>query len=375
MVYILIGIAFLIAACMSAFVIPQVAFIAYDKKLFDEPGGRKIHTKATPRLGGIVFFPVVSFTLFLVIGVDVLLTGVPSGTNRLPGGDLFFLFCGLLLLNLVGIKDDLYEVKYRAKFIIQLIVAVLISVSGFWIDNLHGFLGVHALPPYMGVPLTILVFVSVINSINLIDGIDGLASGLCMICLATLGVAFLIGGAWLYALLAFVTIGVLIPFFIYNVFGKPGEQKIFMGDTGSLTLGCVIAFLAIGLMTMTPDTLPYSDEVIVIAFGSLVVPIFDVCRVILVRARRKKHLFTADKNHIHHKFLMMGFTSRRTMVAILFMAAFFNLLNIILCQFVNCTFVLLIDVVLWVGLHLWLNRLISKKERREMAVEVLKGVA
>jgi UDP-N-acetylmuramyl pentapeptide phosphotransferase/UDP-N-acetylglucosamine-1-phosphate transferase len=202
------------------------------------------------------------------------------------------------------------------------------------------------------------------NAINLIDGIDGLAASLCILSLLILGSVFLYYQVWECALPAFVTTGLLIPFFYYNVFGKAGKRKIFMGDTGSLTLGYIIAFLTIRFVT-TPPALPHTDGAIAIAFSPLVVPVFDVCRVMLVRARKRLHLFTADCNHIHHKFLTMGFSHHTALVAIFSIAVCFVLLNSLLSQFLNSGVILLIDAISWVGLHLYFNRVINKREARE----------
>jgi UDP-N-acetylmuramyl pentapeptide phosphotransferase/UDP-N-acetylglucosamine-1-phosphate transferase len=206
------------------------------------------------------------------------------------------------------------------------------------------------------------------NAINLIDGIDGLAASLCILALFVSGSVFLYYRVWAYALSAFVTTGLLIPFFYYNVFGKAGKSKIFMGDTGSLTLGYLIAFLTIRFIA-TPPALPHTGGAIAIAFGPLAVPVFDVCRVMLVRARKGLHLFTADCNHIHHKFLTMGFSHRMALAAIFSIAVCFVLLNSILSQFLNSAIILLIDAISWTGLHLYFNRVINKRGERELAEE------
>lgn len=359
--YLLIGLAMLIAAAMSSIVIPQIASVSYDKKLFDEPNERKVHKKATPRLGGISFAPIIFFSLALVLGLNMSLMHVPVGANRLLP-NMVLLFCGLTLLDFVGIKDDLTGVRYRTKFIFQIAVASLIPISGFWINNLYGFLGIQSFTPWIGIPLTIFITVLIINAINLIDGIDGLASGLCCISLVTLGTVFFVFESWIYSLLAFVTFSVLVPFFIFNVFGKQGKRKIFMGDTGSLSLGYIIAFLAICLTSAPPEALATNNSALVIAFCSLMVPVFDVCRVMIVRARNNKNMFLPDKNHIHHKFMKMGYGPRQSMVRILMMSATLTLLNILLSQAINCTFIFLIDTALWLGLQVLIDSIITKKE-------------
>lgn len=159
-------------------------------------------------------------------------------------------------------------------------------------------------------------------------------------------------------MLAFSTLGVLLPFFYYNVFGNVDRcKKIFMGDTGSLTLGYILAFLAISYTNNNTERAPYSEGAIVIAFSTLIVPMFDVIRVILVRARNHKGLFDADRNHIHHKFLDMGFSSRKAMICILAMALSFSTVNIILASVINNNILLLSDIIVWIGLNLWFDKI------------------
>lgn len=130
-----------------------------------------------------------------------------------------------------------------------------------------------------------------------------------------------------------------------------------MGDTGSLTLGYILAFLAIRYASYNPNITPYSEGAIIIAFSTLIIPMFDVVRVMLVRARTHKNLFQPDKNHIHHKFLAMGFTPRKALLCILGMSFIFSCANIFLVQFLNNNIVFLGDVLLWTGANLWFDKI------------------
>ena len=134
-----------------------------------------------------------------------------------------------------------------------------------------------------------------------------------------------------------------------------------MGDTGSLTLGYILAFLAIAYTNNNSERAPYTEGAIVVAFSTLIVPIFDVFRVILVRARNHKGLFNADRNHIHHKFLDMGFSPRRAMIYILTMTLSFSVINIILAPVLNNNILLLADIVVWIGLNLWFDWIRNRK--------------
>ena len=188
----------------------------------------------------------------------------------------------MVLLYLTGIADDLVGVRYHQKFIIQILCASLFPIAGLWINDLYGLFGIYALPSYVGIPFTIFTVVFITNAINLIDGIDGLASGLSSVALLVFGFLYISKGLWLYSMFAFSTFGVLVPFFYYNVFGSAErDRKIFMGDTGSLTLGYILSFLAIKYSQNNVDVISYTEGAFVIAFSTLIVPVFDVVRVIL----------------------------------------------------------------------------------------------
>jgi UDP-N-acetylmuramyl pentapeptide phosphotransferase/UDP-N-acetylglucosamine-1-phosphate transferase len=344
--------SFLLAVSITAFILPQILLFSYKKKLFDEPNERKVHTQAIPRLGGVSFFPTILFSIAFVLGFRYKLGSIiPKSVVEYFVLEGLFIVCGLTLLYIVGIADDLMGVRYRKKFIIQIICATFFPLAGLYINNLYGLFGIYELPGYLAYPLTVLVVVFVTNAINLIDGIDGLASGLSSVSLVILGTFFYHHKLWVYSMIAFVTFGVLIPFFYYNVFGNINRRrKIFMGDTGSLTLGYIISFLVIKYSMYNPDVMPYQHGAIVIAFSTLIIPMFDVVRVVIVRVRQGKGLFTADKNHIHHKFLAMGFTPRKAMMTIIGMAIGFSAMNIFFLKYV--TFIVIIDVLLWISLHL-----------------------
>lgn len=362
--YIFIVLAFALSAFLSWFLIPRILIVAYKKKLFDTPDERKMHQGAVPRLGGISFLPSLFISLFLMVAVRYRL-GYVVEDSFIPYivPEFCCMAAGLILLFLTGVRDDLIGLRYRAKFIIQFIIACLLPLSGLWINDFYGLFGLHEISPWLGIPFTILLTVFIVNAINLIDGIDGLASGLSMAALAVFGVLYLQRGLWIYATLSFSMLGILIPFFYYNVFGKvERHDKIFMGDTGSLTLGYILAFLAIRYASVNTELLPMSEGAIVVAFSTLIVPMLDVLRVMYVRWRNGTGLFTADRNHIHHKFLDMGFSFRLTMIAIILLSCTIAFVNIYLAPRVNNNILFFGDILLWIGLSAWFNWICDRKK-------------
>lgn len=364
---ILIIIGVIISILLSSFIIPRILVVAFRKRLFDVPDERKVHQGIVPRLGGLSFAPSILFTLSFTTGLRYLIGyEIPEEMLCFLIPEFYFLICGLTLLFLTGIKDDLVGLRYRSKFVVQIIAAIMIPLSGLWINNLYGILGIHELTPWLGIPLTILLIVFICNAVNLIDGIDGLASGLSCVSLVILGSLYIHNRLWMYAMLAFASFGVLIPFFYYNVFGKVDRcKKIFMGDTGSLTLGYILSFLIIRYSACAPEIIPYSDGAIIIAFSTLIIPMFDVIRVMLVRWRNHKSLFVADKNHIHHKVLKMGLSQRQALLLIFSIACLFSVLNITLVTFVNNNILLLTDIFFWIGVNILLNRLQKNNQKVE----------
>ena len=361
--YILIA-AFVTAVTLGRMIIPNILIISLRKRLFDVPDERKVHKRPVPRLGGVSFFPVILFALCMFSALRLLMGHGPDESKAAQlVCELLFLVSGLTLLYIIGIADDLVGVRYRRKFLVQVVSAAMFPLSGIYINNFYGLFGVFMVPAEVGIPLTMLLVVFITNAINLIDGIDGLASGLSMVALVVFGVMFVHYQMWSYGMLAFVTVGVIIPFFSYNVFGSASMgRKVFMGDTGSLTLGFILSFCVIRYCMYEPGMLlTVKSSPVLVSFSVLMVPCLDVIRVVLRRARHRKPLFMPDRSHIHHKFLAMGFSPRKALVTILLMSACFGVFTLVGIRYLNNTFVFVVDVVVWTLLNLWFNRVIRMK--------------
>ncbi len=356
-----ISFSFFLCVFCAGFLIPKILLIAYRKDLFDEPDERKIHHLAVPRLGGLAFKPVIFLTMALLLGMNITL----GHTEMLlefgkESRQLAFLFCAIMVLYLIGMADDLIGIRYKAKFFVQILCGCCLLAAGVWFSDLHGILGLNALSPWMGYPLTLLVVVFIINSINLIDGIDGLASGLCSCALLVYGVAFFLLGEYVYAMLSFSTLGVQIPFFYYNVYGSPEKRKkIFMGDTGSLTVGMMLCFLSIKLSLCFDESLVEVNPMAV-AFSPLIIPCFDVLRVYLHRVRNHQSPFLPDKNHIHHKLLTLGMRHRKVMMTIIVLSILIIACNIMLSMVLDITLLLAMDLAVWTLANVWLTKRIMQ---------------
>lgn len=345
--------------------IPKILLISFRKKLFDVHDERKIHKGAVPRLGGLAFSPVIFFSLVLVLAVNIII-GRGELIDHLHENiiEMAFEFCALMMLYVVGIADDLIGVRYSAKFFVQIMCGILLVIGGIYIDNFYGLFGIYELPTTVGYLLTIVVIVFFTNAINLIDGVDGLASGLGIAASFVYAFSFVVIGYYLYAAMALATLGVLLPFYYYNVFGNVDKgKKIFMGDTGSLTLGFILSFLSIKLLYIlhAEENLP---NPFVLAFAPMMIPCFDVLRVFCSRIHKHKSPFLPDRTHIHHKLMDIGLSTRRTMVTVLAASVLLTVVNIELSKYINVNIIFFANAIGWIVLNIWLTKLIHKKQEK-----------
>lgn len=345
--------------------LPQIMKISKRKQLYDIPNSRKSHNEKVPRLGGIAFFPSIVLSMSLVVGYRYLI-GFPLN-EQLTGNillEFLFLSAGCLFLFMVGVEDDLIGVRYRKKFLTQFLVASLLPISGFYLTNLYGLFGLYELPVYVGIPLTILLIVFITNAVNLIDGIDGLAAGGSTFSFVVIGWMFFQKGLWLYSMLAFSAAGCLIPFLYFNIWGRASKgTKMFMGDAGSLSLGFLLSFLIIKFPLYISETEPDIKN-LVIPFTLLFIPMFDACRVMIVRAIQHKPIFLADRNHLHHKCLAAGMTHLQATELVLVFTIGLLIVNNWLVDVCNINVLLVVDLLLGIGLSKSLNLRIRYSQKK-----------
>lgn len=358
-------ISFLMALVLVGFLIPQILVISFRKNLFDKVDSRKVHKGVVPRLGGVAFFPAIIFSLALVAGInlqDPLEEGIGQFTTSVV--PICFLVCAVLLMFFIGISDDLIGAKYKVKLLVQILSSLFIIASGVTIDNFMGFLWLHNLPLVVGWAVTSFVVVYIVNAVNLIDGIDGLASGLCELAFVFYAVIFYLAEDYIYSNLCSAAAGALLPFFYYNVYGSIKKQKkIFMGDTGALTTGMILAFSFIVMLRTDLTSTTVECNPVIIAISPLVIPCFDVIRVSLHRIRQHRNPFLPDKTHIHHKLLALGLTQRTALCIIIIFAIGFILLNVLLSPYMNPTLIVCVDVVIWTIVNILLTRAIKDREK------------
>jgi len=352
--------SFVVSMVCGMICIPTIIDFCVKKKLYDLPNGRKIHKCGVPRLGGVCFLPSMFLALLFAMVAFNNISMIDHVVEMSTWSCTFFV--SLMLIFVVGFLDDLLGLGAWTKFLVQTLAAVLLPVSGLYINNLYGLFGVYEIPYLVGAPFTVLVIVFINNAINLIDGIDGLAGGLSLLALAGFLFCFAKIGLWAYCILIAGLMGVLVSFLYFNVFGKPeNHRKVFMGDTGSLTLGFILAFLLVKYSMDNPVVIPYRSDSLLFSCTLLIVPVFDVFRVVLVRLAHRRPLFDADKNHIHHKLMRAGLGQHGALLAILGLALFYVFFNFVVSNWLSFTFVLLFDIVIWLFFHCMVNVSIKKQ--------------
>jgi len=344
---------FLAAALISYIGIPIVVRVAKKHYLVDIPNSRSSHGKPVPILGGVAIL--ISFILSFLIFSD--------GYFELP---FQYIIASLLIIFTMGVKDDLLNLSPRNKILGQVLAAAIIAVLGdLRIVHIYGFLGIDELGYVSSILVTIFSIMVITNAINIIDGIDGLASGVSMVVVVTLGIFFFLFHNIDFIILAACFFGSLVVFFRFNVFGK--KNKIFMGDTGSMVLGYVISLMIIEFnennfyINSTYDV----NVAPVVLCGILIVPFFDMIRVIFLRIFRKRKPWEPDHNHIHHYLLKIGFSHFKATSIILIV----NILIIFLILYlqslqIDIHLLLLILILLGIVLVYIPIYILKKKEKK-----------
>ena len=358
--YILITLSAFFMSVVSGFImIPQILRFCEKRKLYDTPNARKLHKNNIPRLGGVSFMP--SMFIATITALLVWMNTSQGWKICISPWSIFFVV-GVIVIYATGVIDDVLGLCARSKLFMQIIAATLLPISNLYINNLYGFLGIYEIPPLVGAVLTVGVLVFIMNAINLIDGIDGLSASLTLIALSGLYFIFQREKIWVYCILIAGLMGVLIPFLYHNIWGKQEKnQKIFMGDSGSLTLGYILGVLLIKFCMYNPHVMPYQKGATLLSVTLLLVPTFDVFRVIIVRILHHKAIFRPDKNHIHHKLMRAGLTQHQALINIIALSLIFIIINLSLFNQLLVTWIIAIDIIIYIAFHYTLDIFIRRK--------------
>ena len=318
----------------------------------DYPDGRRVNTKPIPRLGGVAVF----VGLVLSLGFIVIVNWISPDTLDIRGfnRDINYLGVGLAIfvMFLIGLLDDLFQIKAHLKFLGQIAAAIIACVSGVLFS--------HFLNPFgsgiinIGIfayPVTVFYLVAFANIINLIDGLDGLASGIVAICAAALFILSFSRDSMDAALVALAILGTCGGFLFFNFY----PAKVFLGDSGSLILGFSLGLVS--LFGVVRATALISLLIPVVIAG---IPVIDTFTSIVRRLRLGKSIFSADKAHVHHRFINFGYSQRTTVLIIYGLSIVLAVLAILIAQdqsYMRIVYVVVLIIV--VALFIWRLGLLS----------------
>ncbi|WP_229359362.1 glycosyltransferase family 4 protein [Flectobacillus major] len=346
----------IVATIVSVAAIPVIIKISRLKNLMADPGERSSHIKKTPTLGGVAIFASTLISYFLWSNPD-------------EEEFVHLSISAIVILFFLGVKDDILVLSPKKKMIVQIGASALVVVFGnVRLENLFGIFGVEEIPYLLSLPLTVFVFLALINAINLIDGIDGLAGGIGMICGGIFGLWFYLNGYYALACLAASMAGSLLGFLRFNY---SITSKIFMGDTGSLIVGFLLTMFAIKFVQLNiayrfdPNA---SFSAPILAIVVLIVPIFDTLRVFIVRLKDKKSPFVGDRNHLHHILIDSGLSHFQASSILWVFTLVSTIAFLAITKNTENTISLYILIGLF-GIYMWCSHLLKRRNqlRQEQA--------
>ncbi|MFT5735779.1 MAG: UDP-GlcNAc:undecaprenyl-phosphate GlcNAc-1-phosphate transferase [Maribacter sp.] len=292
--------AFVMSTCFYLY--PCIIKVSKQKGLMDATDNRKIHKDLTPTLGGLGVFIVFSLSIiFYGLFIDLVHTDLIK---------LLVLLGSAIILFFLGVKDDLVPMSPKKKFLGQLLAVLNVVVfTDVRIIGFEGLLGVGELPYFLSIIFSIFVFILIINALNLIDGIDGLAGLISVISSLVFGILFFIHEHYLMTLISAILIGSILGFLRYNL---SSNQKIFMGDCGSMLAGFLLAYQGVSFIALNsnPISSTFVSNTPVLLIAILSYPLFDLLRVFAIRIKQGRSPFSADSNHIHHRLLRIGLSHK-----------------------------------------------------------------
>ena len=297
----------LLSLIVATIVYPFVLRYARRQKIVDNPDVRKLHRQPVPVMGGVAVYA----------GI---LAGCLAMYFLVPRASISWSIMAITTMMLMGVWDDIKNLSPILRLLVQSgIVGAYIAFTGHYFWNFFGLFGLHEISPWIGIPLSLVAGVGTINAINMIDGVDGYSSGYGIMASACFATLFIILNQPVWSCLTVIVVSALIPFFMHNVFGV--KSKMFIGDGGTMMLGVLMTIFELGALShhRGSDMEANGIGVVAMTLAVLCVPIFDTLRVMTARIMRGRSPFKADKSHLHHLFIDMGFSHLGAALSILAM--------------------------------------------------------
>lgn len=290
---------------LTMFLLPRIRRISLKFGLIDAPDGRSSHKNIVPTFGGVAFYIGLILTLFAFQSID-------------KDAVIISFLAALSIMFFTGLKDDFQDISPRMKSLGQFIaVGLLMFHAELRITSFYGFMGVYELHPLISVVLSLFILIGLINAYNLIDGIDGMASIVGIVVATSLGLLFYNLQLYFYLAVCVALVAMLFSFLRYNF---SSNKKIFMGDTGSLLIGLVLGVLTMRLLSLGYEPISAiaisRSEIPVLLLCILIIPAFDISRVIFIRLSNNLPVFSPDRNHIHHVLIDAGLTHKKASITV-----------------------------------------------------------
>lgn len=306
--YLITVILFLLSFIGTLSVYPLVLRFAIKHNIVDNPDARKLQRVPVPVMGGTAVFFGISISLLV-------------GTFVFHIEESFIPFIAMAIMWLIGTIDDIKNLSATLRFVLEIgLVLGLMLLTGDYIDDFHGLFHVNELPQWIAIVISIIAGVGIINATNLIDGVDGYSSGFGITACCLFATLFFVVGDSHMAFFALIIAGALLTFFLHNVFGK--NSKMFIGDGGTLMLGVAMTtfvFRILGHDNYASNLDAKNVSLVAFCLAVLAVPVFDTIRVMSKRILIGNSPFQADKTHLHHLFIDLGFSHVGTAVIIILM--------------------------------------------------------
>ncbi len=314
----------------SFFLNKYVYGVFSNNKILDPVTIRSSHRSKATRSGGL--------SVFLSISVSF---AIASSTTNLELDP--YMLLGVIFMALTGIADDFFNVRYKEKFFLQIFSGIIILQAGYSINSFHGVFGIYELPYLLSYCISLFVFLIIVNALNLIDGLDGLASLVLINFLVIVGGVVTIS-SYEMGLFFPILVGAILGFLIHNF---SSINKVFLGDTGSLFLGSILAFFVFYILDS-------SNEVVVDEYISrplfcvliLIYPLTDTLRVILLRSYKRQSPFVADRIHLHHRLADKGYEHWEASLLIFVLSILILFINLILFQFIGLSGCIVATIIL-----------------------------
>jgi UDP-N-acetylmuramyl pentapeptide phosphotransferase/UDP-N-acetylglucosamine-1-phosphate transferase len=297
----------LLSFTVTLLIYPLVLRYALRHNVVDNPNARKVHRKPIPVMGGVAVYA----------GIFVGCLAMPV---IIPRASISWSLMAMTTMLVLGVWDDIKNLSAVLRFVLQFgIVGAYIALTGHYIGNFYGLCGIHEVSLWVGIPLSLVAGVGIINAINMIDGIDGYSSGYGIMACSCFAALFIMANQLVWQSLAVIVASALLPFFVHNVFGV--KTKMFVGDGGTMMTGVLMTIFTFGTFSLhSASWLEYQGfGLAAFALAVLCIPIFDTLRVMTARMVRGRSPFKPDKTHLHHLFIDMGFSHLGAAIVILSM--------------------------------------------------------